>query len=430
MKSTEGVEAINQENSLLNLCYYYIIIYELVINSFRTLEKVKINENQTKEEFIKMLKENNRENELKYNKLKIQFTENIKNGERAAQLNKVKLYIEIDFEQKIENEEKVVEQLNKIIVSPIMTLLTSNKILFELLKNYFVDFYLESFSFIYNLIKLMKKNEDKNIGNLSIRYLEEQKKMEKQFQNEKNILKENIKGVKEELKKLKKEMNENSKENEKKIKEIIKENEQKCKELIEKKNKENEEKCKEIIEKNNKENEKKYKEIIEKNNKENEEKYKKLLEKNKKEVEETNKKYINIMKILKENEQKFQESQKRSQEMVEFHQNNFKEVNEQLNMIKKENLLFKDQLIKARESNIFLKNLNIDMIKKEMINQKLFDSYSNEISELKNINFQLDSNLLALKIILSKKESEINSLYGYIRLKGFLDEFQNLMKEK
>lgn len=136
------------------------------------------------------------------------------------------------------------------------------------------------------------------------------------------------------------------------------------------------------------------------------------------------------MKILKENEQKFQESQKRSQEMVEFHQNNFKEVNEQLNMIKKENLLFKDQLIKARESNIFLKNLNIDMIKKEMINQKLFDSYSNEISELKNINFQLDSNLLALKIILSKKESEINSLYGYIRLKGFLDEFQNLMKEK
>lgn len=415
MKSTEGVEAINQENSLLNLCYYYIIIYELVINSFRTLEKVKINENQTKEEFIKMLKENNRENELKYNKLKIQFTENIKNGERAAQLNKVKLYIEIDFEQKIENEEKVVEQLNKIIVSPIMTLLTSNKILFELLKNYFVDFYLESFSFIYNLIKLMKKNEDKNIGNLSIRYLEEQKKMEKQFQNEKNILKENIKGVKEELKKLKKEMNENSKENEKKIKEIIKENEQKCKELIEKKNKENEEKCKEIIEKNNKENEKKYKE---------------LLEKNKKEVEETNKKYINIMKILKENEQKFQESQKRSQEMVEFHQNNFKEVNEQLNMIKKENLLFKDQLIKARESNIFLKNLNIDMIKKEMINQKLFDSYSNEISELKNINFQLDSNLLALKIILSKKESEINSLYGYIRLKGFLDEFQNLMKEK
>ena len=239
MKSTEGVEAINQENSLLNLCYYYIIIYELVINSFRTLEKVKINENQTKEEFIKMLKENNRENELKYNKLKIQFTENIKNGERAAQLNKVKLYIEIDFEQKIENEEKVVEQLNKIIVSPIMTLLTSNKILFELLKNYFVDFYLESFSFIYNLIKLMKKNEDKNIGNLSIRYLEEQKKMEKQFQNEKNILKENIKGVKEELKKLKKEMNENSKENEKKIKEIIKENEQKCKELIEKKNKEN-----------------------------------------------------------------------------------------------------------------------------------------------------------------------------------------------
>ena len=430
MKSTEGVEAINQENSLLNLCYYYIIIYELVINSFRTLEKVKINENQTKEECIKMLKENNRENELKYNKLKIQFTENIKNGERAAQLNKVKLYIEIDFEQKIENEEKVVEQLNKIIVSPIMTLLTSNKILFELLKNYFVDFYLESFSFIYNLIKLMKKNEDKNIGNLSIRYLEEQKKMEKQFQNEKNILKENIKGVKEELKKLKKEMNENSKENEKKIKEIIKENEQKCKELIEKKNKENEEKCKEIIEKNNKENEKKYKEIIEKNNKENEEKYKKLLEKNKKEVEETNKKYINIMKILKENEQKFQESQKRSQEMVEFHQNNFKEVNEQLNMIKKENLLFKDQLIKARESNIFLKNLNIDMIKKEMINQKLFDSYSNEISELKNINFQLDSNLLALKIILSKKESEINSLYGYIRLKGFLDEFQNLMKEK
>ena len=127
-----------------------------------------------------------------------------------------------------------------------------------------------------------------------------------------------------------------------------------------------------------------------------------------------------------EKEEKF----KKLNEEIEFKNKiKFDEINAKLNKIQQENIRIieediklKEELKKAMFKIQSLKDLNIDIIKNEMININKFDSYSVQIKSLQDKNTELTFKL-------DKKEAEIMNLYSYIRYRGIIDDIENWQKQ-
>ena len=72
----------------------------------------------------------------------------------------------------IEDKEKqIMKVIKSKILSKIKPITSENNKLNGMISDFYSDYLIESFALFYNIIKLMKKNEENKIGNLSLKYL-------------------------------------------------------------------------------------------------------------------------------------------------------------------------------------------------------------------------------------------------------------------
>ena len=68
-------------------------------------------------------------------------------------------------------ENEIMEVIKSKIISKIKPITSENNKLNGMISDFYSDYLIESFALFYNIIKLMKKNEENKIGNLSLKYL-------------------------------------------------------------------------------------------------------------------------------------------------------------------------------------------------------------------------------------------------------------------
>ena len=212
----------------------------------------------------------------------------------------------------------------------------------------------------------MKKNEEQNFGDLSVKYLFEQDNLKKEI----NSLKNKMKSMEKENKKKSKEMEQRLKEQQ----EEIKKNKDEFQEMM----------------------------------------------------EEKDKNYQAIMEELKEKKEKSEEMEQRlneQQEEIKKNKDEFQQIMEELKELKKkldneikEKDSWKKELAKKDIKIESLENLTFDMIKAELNIDRLSKGFLTKNSHNDLISF------------LRKQESEIISLYSYLKYRGILDGYQELKK--
>jgi len=322
--------------------------------------------NELKEKFMK----SNKGNKDKYFKKKLLII-NQNEEAKKEKISLIKSNIELDLNDIEEKEDEIMKAINNKIISKIRQMASANNNkLNTMISDIYYDYLIESFSLFYNIIKLMKKNEGKKIGNLSQKYLFEEENMKKTMDL-------NIKNLKKQISSLKNEIRKNDNENSKKIEETNKKYEDLMKIFIENEKKfiENEKKLTESIEKLN--------QVISENNE--------IISKNKELISENNE----LISENKENGEKL------------------KKTESELESIKKEMAKEKEEAqakIKEIES---LKNA-VALLKKEN------NAYEEKISELQKRIDILNADLNETKLALIQKDLELRIIYDYVEAYGDL----------
>ena len=354
------IEVYLEDNSFINYCYLNAIFFDFIFNSKIILNEMSSEENnELKEKFMK----SNKGNKDKYFKKKLLIINQNEEGKKEK-ISLIKSNIELDLNDIEEKEDEIMKAINNKIISKIRQMASANNNkLNTMISDIYYDYLIESFSLFYNIIKLMKKNEGKKIGNLSQKYLFEEEDMKKTMDL-------NIKNLKKQISSLKNEIRKNDNENSKKIEETNKKYEDLMKIFIE-----NEKKLTESIEKLN--------QVISENNE--------IISKNKELISENNE----LISENKENGEKL------------------KKTESELESIKKEMVKEKEEAqakVKEIES---LKNA-VALLKKEN------NAYEEKISELQKRIDILNADLNETKLALIQKDLELRIIYDYVEAYGDL----------
>lgn len=298
----------------------------------------------------------NKGNKDKYFKKKLLII-NQNEEAKKEKISLIKSNIELDLNDIEEKEDEIMKAINNKIISKIRQMASANNNkLNTMISDIYYDYLIESFSLFYNIIKLMKKNEGKKIGNLSQKYLFEEEDMKKTMDL-------NIKNLKKQISSLKNEIRKNVNENSKKIEETNKKYEDLMKIFIE--------------------NEKKF--IA------NEKKLTESMEK--------------LNQVISENNELISENKENGEKL--------KKTESELESIKKEMAKEKEEAqakIKEIES---LKNA-VALLKKEN------NAYEEKISELQKRIEKLNADLNETKLALIQKDLELRIIYDYVEAYGDL----------
>ena len=369
MQKSPPMKELNE--SFLNYCYYSICFGEFVKKSEETNNRIK--DKRENPDFYKIFSNENKPSSNLY-KSQIEVLNDNPNDNMdekirkiKEKINKVKSVIGINFEE-MENmdEEQILYLLKNYVIDKIKNIFLKDFNLMHLLAVYTNDYCISSFGLNYKIIKLMKKNEDQNCGDLSVKYLFEQDNLNKEINSLKN-----------------------------KMKSMEKENKKKSKEMEKKLNEQQEE------------------------IKKNKDEFQKMME-------EKDKNFQAIMEELKEKKEKSEEMEKKlneQQEEIKKNKDEFQQIMEELKELKKkfdneikEKDSWKKELAKKDIKIESLENLTFDMIKAELNTDRLSKGFPTKNSHNDLISF------------LRKQESEIISLYSYLKYRGILDGYQELKK--
>jgi len=237
------IEVYLEDNSFINYCYLNVIFFDFIFNSKIILNEMSSEENnELKEKFMK----SNKGNKDKYFMQKLLII-NQNEEAKKEKISLIKSNIELDLNDIEEKEDEIMKAINNKIISKIRQMASANNNkLNTMISDIYYDYLIESFSLFYNIIKLMKKNKGKKIGNLSQKYLFEEEDMKKTMDL-------NIKNLKKQISSLKNEIRKNVNENSKKIEETNKKYEDLMKIFIENEKKltESMEKLNQVISENN-----------------------------------------------------------------------------------------------------------------------------------------------------------------------------------
>ena len=122
--------------------------------------------------------QNNKQNKDKYyiqKLLLINQTEETK----KEKITFLKSKIGLDLDNIGNKENEIMEVIKSKIISKIKPITSENNKLNGMISDFYSDYLIESFALFYNIIKLMKKNEESKIGNLSQKYLFEEENKKK-----------------------------------------------------------------------------------------------------------------------------------------------------------------------------------------------------------------------------------------------------------
>ena len=177
MQKTYPMQELNEP--LLNYCYSSICFGEFVEESKKTNNRIK--DKRENPDYYQIFATENKSAFDLY-KTQIETLNNNPNDNAddkirkiKEKINKVNSVIGINFNKKevmdTIDEEKILYLLKRAVMDPIKTILWKDLNLTHLLAVYQNDYIFTSFGIIYNIIKLMKKNEEIKCGNLSVKYL-------------------------------------------------------------------------------------------------------------------------------------------------------------------------------------------------------------------------------------------------------------------
>ena len=376
-----------EENSFINYCYLNIIFYDLFLKSKNILDKISLEENS---ELKKIFIQNNKQNKDKYYKQKLLIINQTEEAKKEK-VDLIKSKIGLDFDNFEDKEDEIMKEINNKIIYNIKQMASGNNKLNEMISDFYPDYLIESFSIFYNIIKLMKKNGDKKIGNLSQKYLYEEEKKQKSIDL-------NIKNLKKQISSLKSDIKKNNIENSKKIGETNKKYEDLMKKFTE-----NEKKLNELISENKK--------VISKNEE--------LITKNKKVISENEELISENKKVISENKELFSENKKIISENKELFSEN-KEIREKLKENESEIKTIKKEWAKEKEETqiklkeiLSLKN-EVAWLKKE------HKVYEKKISDLQKKIDKLNADLNEANIALIQKDLELRIVYNYVEAYGNL----------
>ena len=369
MQKSPPMKELNE--SFLNYCYSSICFGEFVKKSEETNNRIK--DKRESPDFYKIFAtENKSASSLYKSQIEVLYDNPNDNMDEKIRkikekIDKVKSVIGINFDE-MENmdEEQILFLLKNYVIDKIKNIFLKDFNLMHLLAVYTNDYCISSFGLNYKIIKFMKKNEDQICGDLSVKYLFEQDNLNKEINSLKN-----------------------------KMKSMEKENKKKSKEMEQRLNEQQEE-----IKKNKDE----FQEMM----------------------EEKDKNYQAIMEELKEKKEKSEEMEQRlneQQEEIKKNKDEFQKIMEELKELKKkldneikEKDSWKKELAKKDITIERLENLTFDMIKAELNIDRLSKGFPTKNSHNDLISF------------LRKQESEIISLYSYMKYRGILDGYHELKK--
>lgn len=323
MQKSPPMKELNE--SFLNYCYSSICFGEFVKKSEETNNRIK--DKRESPDFFKIFAtENKSASSLYKSQIEVLYDNPNDNMDEKIRkikekINKVKSVIGINFDE-MENmdEEQILFLLKNYVIDKIKNIFLKDFNLMHLLAVYTNDYCISSFGLNYKIIKFMKKNEDQNCGDLSVKYLFEQDNLNKEINSLKN-----------------------------KMKSMEKENKKKSKEMEQRLNEQQEE--------------------------------------------------------IKKNKDEFQQIMEELKELKKKLDNEIKEKDS-----------WKKELAKKDIKIERLENLTFDMIKAELNIDRLSKGFPTKNSHNDLISF------------LRKQESEIISLYSYLKYRGILDGYQELKK--
>ena len=448
---------MNINNSLIDLAYLTVCFKEFLDKSqlvLNDLEKKYSNSgNSELHEAFKINNNNNKSNYIAQKKELI--SEKISNNDKSLKIggyfgnhmnfNNID-QIEKNSEALCKFSNKINKEINQMLV---------NLIYFE-----FIEYNSVSFIYFYNIIKLMKINEDKNLDKLSQMHLLESKAIEiqnndiKQFkinikslQNELNNKNKQLKEAKKRERELEKE-NQLNYENFHKEKEVMKKDIENLKNQNEKIKAENGTIKKEYstikeenaaIKEENATIKKEYSTIKDENASIKKE-YSTIKEENatiKKEystIKEENatikKEYLLIkeenIKINSDFEnliEKQETKDKRNEEKFILFE---KEMNEKFELLNQECEGLKLEMLQRNDFTNYIKDINNKLIKNSLNNSKIIETYSEQISHLTNDNYKYVLENINLKRDINILKNEKETMSAYISQKNLDEEFKNL----
>lgn len=313
------IEVYLEDNSFINYCYLNVIFFDFIFNSKIILNEMSSEENnELKEKFMK----SNKGNKDKYFMQKLLIINQNEEGKKEK-ISLIKSNIELDLNDIEEKEDEIMKAINNKIISKIRQMASANNNkLNTMISDIYYDYLIESFSLFYNIIKLMKKNKGKKIGNLSQKYLFEEEDMKKTMDL-------NIKNLKKQISSLKNEIRKNVNENSKKIEETNKKYEDLMKIFIE-----NEKKLTESMEKLN--------QVISENNE--------LISENKENGEKLKKTESELESIKKEMAKEKEEAQAKIKEI--------ESLKNAVALLKKENNAYEEKISELQKR---IEKLNADL---------------------------------------------------------------------
>ena len=406
---------MNINNSLIDLAYLTVCFKEFLDKSqlvLNDLEKKYSNSgNSELHEAFKINNNNNKSNYIAQKKELI--SEKISNNDKSLKIggyfgnhmnfNNID-QIEKNSEALCKFSNKINKEINQMLV---------NLIYFE-----FIEYNSVSFIYFYNIIKLMKINEDKNLDKLSQMHLLESKAIEIQ-NNDIKQFKINIKSLQNELNNKNKQL----KEAKKRERELEKENQL---------NYENFHKEKEVMKKDI-ENLKNQNEKIKAENGTIKKEYSTIKEENaaiKEENATIKKEYLLIkeenIKINSDFEnliEKQETKDKRNEEKFILFE---KEMNEKFELLNQECEGLKLEMLQRNDFTNYIKDINNKLIKNSLNNSKIIETYSEQISHLTNDNYKYVLENINLKRDINILKNEKETMSAYISQKNLDEEFKNL----
>ena len=200
-----------EENSFINYCYLNIIFNDLILKSKNIFDEMNSEENN---ELKTIFRQNNKQNKDKYYTQKLLIINQTEEAKKEK-ITFIKSKIGLDLNDIEDKENEIMKEINNKIISKIKPITSENNKLNDMISDFYSDYLIESFTLFYYIIKLMKKNEENKIGNLSKKYLFEEENMKKSLDL-------NIKNLKKLISSLKSEIKKNNIENSKKNEETDK----------------------------------------------------------------------------------------------------------------------------------------------------------------------------------------------------------------
>ena len=420
---------MNINNSLIDLAYLTVCFKEYLDKSqlvLNDLEKKYSNSgNSELHEAFKLNNNNNKSNYIAQKKELI--SEKISNNDKSLKIgayfgnhmnfNNID-QIEKNPEALCKFSNKINKEINQLLV---------NLIYFE-----FIEYNSVSFIYFYNIIKLMKINEDKNLDKLSQMHLLESKAIEIQ-NNDIKQFKINIKSLQNELNNKNKQL----KEAKKRERELEKENQlnyenfHKEKEVM-KKDIENLKNQNEKIKAENGTIKKEYSTIkeeystIKEENATIKKEYSTIKEENatiKKEYLLIKEENIKINSDFENLIEKQETKDKRNEEKFILFE---KEMIEKFELLNQECEGLKLEMLQRNDFTNYIKDINNKLIKNSLNNSKIIETYSEQISHLTNDNYKYVLENINLKRDINILKNEKETMSAYISQKNLDEEFKNL----